>query len=93
MQVRIHDLSLGGCLIEAPVMVQIGRRIRLHIRLPGNGWLSFEAESVRVQDRVTFAVKFRDVSETKKRRLQQVIDHLGATSPAAPSTLDGSADI
>ena len=91
MQVRIHDLSLGGCLIEAPMPVQVGRRLILRLDLAGREWLSLECETVRVQERLKFAVKFADMDETKQRRLQQVIEHL-ASFPAEGSVFVPAGD-
>ena len=41
---RIHDLSAGGCLVECYYDVASGRRITLQIDLPGEGWITVEAE-------------------------------------------------
>src|SRR5262245_1972130 len=43
---RIHDLSIGGCLIECYYDVAIGRRLTLQIELPSEGWITLEAETV-----------------------------------------------
>ena len=78
VQVRIHDLSLGGCLIEAPFSVPIGRRITLRLDLPDDEWFSLRGETVRIPAPTTFAVKFIDLDETTENRLRQAIDHLVA---------------
>ena len=90
MKVRIRDISLGGCLVEAPLPVQVGQHVTLQLDLPGDGSLSLEGETVRVHDRLKLAVEFRNLSGTTRRRLQEVITYLIATSPAA--TLDRATD-
>ena len=92
VKVRIYDLSLGGCLIEASLPLQIGRRITLRLELPGEESLSLEGETVRVQEPSKYAVKFLDLDEAKQSQLQQMIERLMATSPAG-STLEGAADV
>ena len=93
VKVRIHDISLGGCLIEAPLPVQVGRRITLRLICLANTGFHLEGETVRVQGRSRLAVKFLDLDVAKQGRLQQVIEHLTATSPAAGSTRGGAADV
>ncbi|HLG58012.1 MAG TPA: PilZ domain-containing protein [Vicinamibacterales bacterium] len=89
MLVRIHDLSLGGCLIEAPFNVEIGRRITLHLDLPGEGRLVVQAEIVRLRANYGFAVKFVDVDKDIRGRLERALERLLAVSPGEDWTLDG----
>ena len=44
--VQARDLSTGGCFVEADERVPISRSMRLHIELPGEGWISAQVESV-----------------------------------------------
>jgi c-di-GMP-binding flagellar brake protein YcgR len=92
MQVRIHDLSLGGCLIEAPFAIEVGRRITLRLDLPGDDQLSLHGETVRIQDHSRFAVQFLEMDEAKQRRLERAIERLLA-SPADAGTIDGAASL
>ena len=92
MRVRIHDLSLGGCLIEASLAIEVGRRLTLRFDLPGEDWLSLHGEAVRVSDRTKFAIKFIDMDATKESRLQRVIDRLSVASPSPASTIDAALD-
>ena len=92
MRVRVHDLSLGGCLLEAPLKIDVGRRLTLRLGIPGSDWLSLEGETVRVAPPSRFAVQFLDMDQMKEHRLQRVIDYL-AFSRAARTTMVGSADL
>jgi hypothetical protein len=74
VQVHIRDLSLGGCLLEAPFTVRTGRRFTLRLDLPGDEWISLRAETVRIQAPTTFAVKFLDLDDTTENRLRQALE-------------------
>jgi PilZ domain len=92
MRVRIHDLSLGGCLIEAPLSIEVGRRLTLRFDLPGEDWLSLQGEAVRMSDRMKFAIKFIDMDAAKENRLQRVIDRLSVASSTPTPSIDASID-
>ena len=78
----IHDLSLGGCLIQAFHEQAPGRRFALEIELPYEGWMKFEAESIYVREGYGFAAKFVDLSEDARDRLESVLWRLMSKSPS-----------
>lgn len=78
----IHDLSLGGCLIQAFHEQAPGRRFTLELELPYEGWMTFEAESVYVRDGYGFAAKFVDMPEDTRVRLESVLWRRMSKSPA-----------
>jgi hypothetical protein len=83
--IRIHDLSVGGCLIEAHHHQPAGRRITLDIELPFEGWLRLEAETVYARSDYGFAVRFVDVPGDVRERLNRCIDRLrSAQAPRQP---------
>jgi hypothetical protein len=73
---RIHDLSAGGCLIECYYDVPVGRRIALHVDLPGEGWITLDAETVHLRDSFGFAVRFVNLSEANRARIERTIERL-----------------
>lgn len=73
---RIHDLSAGGCLVECYYDVASGRRITLQIDLPGEGWITVEAETLHPRDNVGFAVRFAELSDANRRRIERTIERL-----------------
>jgi hypothetical protein len=73
---RVHDLSAGGCLIECYYDVAIGRRITLQIDLPGEGWVTLEAETLYLRDNVGFAVRFVDLTDSNRRRIERTSERL-----------------
>jgi hypothetical protein len=73
LPLRIHDLSLGGCLIESYHEVGIGRRIQIEIDLPGEGWVTLEAETLYLRENFGFAVKFVDMDEEARVKLARAV--------------------
>jgi hypothetical protein len=80
--VHIHDLSLGGCLIQAFHEQSPGRRFTLEIDLPYHGWVTLEAESIYVRDGYGFAAKFVDMTEDTRSGLEAVIWRLLLKDPS-----------
>jgi hypothetical protein len=73
LPLRIHDLSIGGCLIESYHEVSMGRRIQLEIDMPGEGWVTLQAETVYLRENFGFAVKFVDVDAETRVKLARVV--------------------
>jgi hypothetical protein len=92
MRVRIHDLSLRGCLLEAPCGSVVGQRLTLRLGLPGSDWFSLQGETIRLTAPSKFAVQFLEMDQAREHRLQRVIEYL-ALSRAARTTMVGSADL
>jgi PilZ domain len=78
---RIHDLSVGGCLIESYFEATVGRRIQIEIELPYAGWIRLRAEILYTRPDYGFAVKFVDVPDETRGQLERVIDRLLTQSP------------
>lgn len=74
--VRLHDLSLGGCLIECHDQVAVGQRLTLQIDLPTDGWITLDAEILYLRDKVGFAVRFIALSEPNRRRIDRTIERM-----------------
>jgi hypothetical protein len=74
--IRIHDLSLGGCLVECYYDIAIGRRLNLQVNLPEEGWVTIEAETVYLRDNFGFAVRFINLSEPNRARIERTIERL-----------------
>ena len=82
MGLRIHDLSEGGCLIQAYHDQAPGQRFTLEIELPYEGWVSVEAQTLYIRSGYGFAVKFVDVPSETRDRLERVIHRLATKSPS-----------
>jgi len=73
---RVHDLSTGGCLVECYYDLASGRRITLQIDLPGEGWITVEAETVYQRPDFGFAVRFAELSDANRGRIERTIERL-----------------
>jgi len=73
---RVHDMSSGGCLVECYYDVASGRRITLQIDLPGEGWITVEAEALHLRDNFGFAVRFAELSDANRGRIERTIERL-----------------
>ena len=60
--IRIHDLSVGGALIECFHEEAVGRRMTIEIELPVEGWVTLKAEIVSLRPNFGYAVRWVDVS-------------------------------
>ena len=80
---HIHDLSVGGCLVESYHEIRSGRRMTIDIELPVEGWVSLQAETCYVRDGYGFAVKFVDVPDEMRVRLERVVQLLLDQAAAA----------
>jgi hypothetical protein len=78
---RIHDLGVGGCLIESYHEATIGRRIQIEIELPYAGWIRLYAEVLYLRPDYGFAVKFVEIPDETRGQLERVIDRLLTKSP------------
>jgi len=78
VDLRIHDLSVGGCLIESLYEVSPGRRMLLDIELPHEGCITVEAETLYTRTDYGFAVKFVNVPDETRVRLERTIEQLRA---------------
>ena len=71
------DLSLGGCRIESPVIMEQGVSLELRIYAPGIAWpLMIEAATVQWVSGQTFGLAFFQVTITEQERLGQVVKEL-----------------
>ncbi len=73
---RVHDLSAGGCLVECHYDLANGRRITLQIDLPGEGWITVEAETLYLRENFGFAVRFIELSDGNRGCIERAIERL-----------------
>jgi PilZ domain len=73
---RVHDLSVGGCLVECYYDVATGRRITVQIELPGEGWITVDAETLYLRENFGFVVRFVELSDANRGRIERTIERL-----------------
>ena len=76
LPVRIHDLSVGGCLIESHHEAVMGRRFQLEVELPGEGWVCVDAEALYLRENFGFAAKFIGMQEDAGVKLARAVARL-----------------
>ena len=76
VDLNIHDLSVGGCLIQSFHEVPVGRRMTLEIDLPVEGTVQLAAESVNTRPDYGLAVRFNHLPEQTQQKLARVVQRL-----------------
>jgi hypothetical protein len=72
--VTVRDISTGGCYVEGDAELVVLPPIRLHLDLPGEGWIAVEAEVVYRLGRQGVAMKFIDLDEPTRDRILREIE-------------------
>ena len=76
--VRIYDISLGGCFVNAMHEQAPGIVVTLEVQLPGEGTLELKAKTLYRRPGFGFAVRFIDMDPQKRARLAHALQALGA---------------
>jgi PilZ domain len=71
--VTVRDVGTAGCYVESAVSVAMPP-IRVHIDLPGEGWIAVQAEVVYRLGRQGVAMKFIDLDEPTRDRILREIE-------------------
>lgn len=74
--IRIHDLSVGGALIECFHEEALGRRITIEIELPMEGWVTLKGEIVSLRPNYGYAVRWVDVPPDVERKVDLTIERI-----------------
>jgi hypothetical protein len=79
--VQVRDLSTAGCFVDTEGVVPVSTTMKLHIELPGEGWITGQVESVYRLGREGVAVKFVDLDQPTRdrilREIQRVLSKAG----------------
>ena len=76
--VRIYDISLGGCFVNAMHEQVPGVIVMLQVQLPGEGTLELKARTLYRRPGFGFAVRFIDMDTEMRTRLARALQALGA---------------
>jgi hypothetical protein len=74
VDIRIHALSVVGCLIQSAHEVPVGRHITVEIDLPYEGTVTLEAEIVNARRGHGFAVQFVNMTDEVRAVIERVIE-------------------
>jgi hypothetical protein len=76
--IYIHELSVGGCLIESHHEERVGSQVQLEIDLPYGGSLTMDGEILYLRPDYGFVVKFINLSDEQQDQLDTAIRRLHA---------------
>jgi hypothetical protein len=79
-EIRLSDLSLGGCFIDTIGQVSVGEEVSLEINLPAVEWVSFRGTVTHVQEGFGFGVRFAPLNAYQEAVVNQVIGSSTATA-------------
>jgi hypothetical protein len=72
--VTVRDVGTAGCYVEGDGDLVVMPPIRLHIDLPGEGWIAVQTEVVYRLGRHGIAMKFVGLDEPTRERISREID-------------------
>ena len=70
---RTNNISIGGCYLYSMGATEVGEPIKLKIRLNGEEYLYLIGQVVHYSALIGFGVRFANLSEDDKTRLQTAI--------------------
>lgn len=72
-EVRVSDLSVGGCYVDSIAGVGAGERVGLKLILPGDRSEQIYGTVVYVHEGIGFGVQFNDMNREQRTVLEQLI--------------------
>ena len=72
-EARVDDVSLSGCFVNTYGPVAVGEPVELKIRRRSGEWLSLNGHVATYQHGVGFGLAFTDLTDEKKKVLQDLI--------------------
>ena len=79
--VAVRDVGTEGCFVEGAAGALPAPPVRLHIDLPGEGWIAVQTEAVYRLGRQGIAMKFVDLDDpTRDRILREISRTLSQAS-------------
>jgi PilZ domain-containing protein len=72
-EARISDISLGGCFIDTTGQMAIGETISFKLCLPAGEEMELHGEVIYELPRSGFGVRFANLSDDQKQRLEALI--------------------
>ena len=72
-EVRVDDVSLGGCFVNTYGKVELGEHVDLQIQLPSGDWLPVSGQVASYQPGVGFGMSFDSLNEQETAILKSLI--------------------
>ena len=72
-EVRVDDVSVGGCFVNTFAQAEIGEPVDLEILLPSGEWLALRGKVASYQPGVGFGMSFNALSKEETAMLAELI--------------------
>ena len=76
IEVRIYDLSQGGCFVNSMLEQKSGVAIVLEIDLPGEGSIRLKGQTLYAKPEFGFAVRFVEMNDQLSTRIERALRHI-----------------
>ena len=73
IEVLLHQISIGGCLIEWDENILVGEEFRLLIRLPNRNWLPLACKALYKFTDNGIGVRFVDITQFEQELVSKII--------------------
>jgi hypothetical protein len=83
----LHQISIGGCLLEWDDNVLTGDVFRLEIQLPNKNWLPLSCKVLYKFENNGMGAKFIEISKFEQELVGKIIGHV-LTQEGLPSQID-----
>jgi hypothetical protein len=83
--VRIADISEGGCYVDTILEVIKGEAFVLKILMPAGGWFEVHGIVAHHSPRLGFGVRFLNLNAEQRRRIRELIAQFNPNERARPS--------
>lgn len=71
----LHQISIGGCLLEWDENISIGDEFRLLVQLPNKNFLPLKCKAVYSYSEEGFGVKFLDITKFEQELIAKIISY------------------
>jgi hypothetical protein len=72
-EVRVDDVSLGGCFVNTYGKVELGEHVDLQIQLPSGSWLPVRGRVASYQPGVGFGMSFESLNQQEMATLKKLL--------------------
>lgn len=84
--IRISDLSQGGCYMDTIAEVGVGETLPLQILMPDGQWIELQAVVAHHTPRLGFGVRFVNLNEKQRHEIRSLLNLQNASPPESGDT-------
>ncbi len=87
--VRITDVSEGGCFVETMAILALGDRVVIKLALPQGRKICVDGQVVTVDPGIGFAVRFPELRTDQRTEIRQAVQHVLVGDSSLTVTISG----